>query len=156
MNVDKLIRAYEEGVRLSQHVNLAALNPDLNYGAMIYIMARAFIERRIGKGRLGCQNSRSRFNNWHCFVYEIFTMFSGQLLVFQEPFLELHFLIARQRRGSRGRANVESIRAANNLQAVAEQNERFRSMHARDASRPRSSASRSPRGPAAHKKHKSS
>jgi hypothetical protein len=83
-------------------------------------------------------------------------MFSGELLVFQEPFLELHFLIARQRRATGRRANAESIRAANNLQAAAELNERYRSIHARDASRPRSSASRSPRGPAAHKKHKSS
>jgi hypothetical protein len=157
VSVDTLIKAFDEQVRKSQHVNLAALNPDLNYGAMIYIMTRAFIERKIAGGRLGCQkNSRARFNYWHCFVYEIFTMFSGELLVWQEPFLELHFLIARQRRKSRGRANVESIRAANNLQAVAEQTERFRQMHARDADRTRSSASRSPLGQSAPKRHKSS
>ena len=60
VNVDKLIKAYIEGVRLSQEVNLAALDPNLNYGAMIYITARAFVERKIGKGRLGCQNSRSQ------------------------------------------------------------------------------------------------
>jgi hypothetical protein len=96
--VDTLLGDFVKITLDNWKVNLQNLNPTRFFGARLFIWMEAFISARIKNGRRGVQlNSLARFNNWHCFLYEIYITFHTKLKWFQEPMLELHFINANQR-----------------------------------------------------------
>jgi hypothetical protein len=80
-----------------------------------------YIHTHIKGGCRGVQDSLAWFNNWLCFLHEPYIRFRQDLKWFQEPMLELHFIISNQRRLTRDHKAKElacTTRAAEKTRAA--------------------------------------
>mgnify|MGYP006187664445 FL=1 len=69
---------------------------------LIYQATLHWIKAGVKKGREGSidrvtQNCQGRFNTWHVALYRIYELVRPFLGLYQEPFLELHYVIQSQR-----------------------------------------------------------
>jgi hypothetical protein len=90
-------------------VNLAELPPKTQAlpptwrGSQLFRYLNLYIVEFIPGSRAGAGAAGTRFNVWHCWLYEKFVKFYPLLKRFQEPTLELHFLISNQQFKTEGR-----------------------------------------------------
>jgi hypothetical protein len=83
-----------------------ALPPEW-YGSQLFMYLCLYTKRFVGGSRAGAKEDGSRFNIWHCWLYEMFVKFHPLLLRFQEPTLE-HFLVSNQQYKTEGRHTCTS------------------------------------------------
>ena len=72
-------------------------------GSQLFRYLFLYIEKFVPGSRAGAGEDGTRFNVWHCWLYDMFVKFYPLLKRFQEPTLELHFLISNQQFKTEGR-----------------------------------------------------
>jgi hypothetical protein len=65
-------------------------------GSQLFKYLHLYIMEFMPGSRAGAGETGPRFNVWHCWLCEMFVKFYPLLKCFQEPTLELHFLISNQ------------------------------------------------------------
>ena len=101
-NVRNRTNHFEAWVMAKHGVNLTELPskkrslPSAWYGSKLFTYLHEYLVGHLPFSSIGTGLDQARFNTWHCWLHQMFEKFFPLLRRFQEPTLELHFLISNQ------------------------------------------------------------